>query len=463
MAPPGASEPNSATRPPTSDQRLGERPDHAAIDPVRLALEARTQRLTRHRRRLQVQQRLELAQHRAEPAGREQVLHVVRPGGLEVDQHRRPVAQLIEALQRHLDAGAAGDRGEMQDAVGRAADREQHAERILDRSGRHDLTRRRAAALRHRDRAHAARLARAQPVGVHRRDGRGARQHHAERLGEARHGARRAHHRACARGGGETRLDAPDLGLVDAPAAVLGPEAPAVGAGAKARLAVAPGHHRSGDHQERRLVGRKRAHQQRRHGLVAAADQDDRIHRLGADHLLDVHAHEVAEHQAGRAEERLAERDGRELERKAARREHAALDRRDQLGQQAMAVVEPARGVADADHRPLEQRLAVAHRARERAPQIEREVGVAVVGQAPAQAGRLRNWSCQLAVKEPETARLAWLSRVARPRALRQPAEPSGAADHPSTTASSAQPFELILPLGSIRTQPPLVPCGPQS
>ena len=52
------------------------------------------------RRRLQMQQRLQLAQHRAEPAGGEQVLHVVRPGRLEVDQHRRPIGQLVEALQR---------------------------------------------------------------------------------------------------------------------------------------------------------------------------------------------------------------------------------------------------------------------------------------------------------------------------------------------------------------------------
>ena len=253
-----------------------------------------------------------------------------------------------------------------------------------------------------RDGAHAARLAGAQPIGVHRRDGRRARQHHAERLGEARHRARGAHHRAGARGRGQARLDAPDLGLVDAPAPVLGPEAPAVGAGAKARLAVAPGHHRPGDHQNRRLVGRERAHQERRHGLVAAPHQHDRIHRLGADHLLDVHAHEVAEHQAGRAEERLAERDGRELQRQPARGQHAPLHGFDQLGQQAMAVVEAARGVADADDRPLEHRLAVAHRARERAPQIQREIRIAVVGQAPAQAGFLRgaHWRLMLEVGE---------------------------------------------------------------
>ena len=100
-----------------------------AIDPVRLTLQTCAERLARDRSRLQVQHRLELAQHGAEPAGREQVLHVVRPGRLEIDQHRGLLAQLVEALQRHFDPRPPGDRGEVQDAVGRAADREQHQAR----------------------------------------------------------------------------------------------------------------------------------------------------------------------------------------------------------------------------------------------------------------------------------------------------------------------------------------------
>ncbi len=176
---------------------------------------------------------------------------------------------------------------------------------------------------------------------------------------------------------------------LDRAGAVLRPEPPAVGAGAEPLVAVPAGHHRPGHDQDRGLVGRERAHQQRRHGLVAAADQHDRVHRLSADHLLDVHAHQVAEHQAGRVQERLAERDHRELERQAAGREHAAFGGLDQLGHVAVAVVEAARGVRDPDHRARQQRLAIAHRAGERAPQIEREVGIAVVGQAPGEAGFL--------------------------------------------------------------------------
>ena len=122
--------------------------------------------------------------------------------------------------------------------------------------------------------------------------------------------------------------------------AVFRPEAAAIGAGAEPLAVPARGHHRPGDQPDRRPVRRHRAHQLRRHGLVAAADQHDRVHRLGADHLLGVHRHQVAEHQAGRIEEHFAERDRRKDQRQAAGRQHAALDRVDQLREMPVAVVE---------------------------------------------------------------------------------------------------------------------------
>ena len=51
---------------------------------------------------------------------------------------------------------------------------------------------------------------------------------------------------------------------------------------------------------DRRNIRGGRAHQLRRNGLVAPADQHDGVHRLGAHHLLDVHRHQVAKFQAGR-------------------------------------------------------------------------------------------------------------------------------------------------------------------
>ena len=94
----------------------------------------------------------------------------------------------------------------MDDAVGRAADGEQHAQRILERLGvmmRSGVS----FVLRHLHGHGAALLGDADAIGGHRGRRRAAGQHHAERLGDAGHGARRAHHRA--------RADARDELVVD--------------------------------------------------------------------------------------------------------------------------------------------------------------------------------------------------------------------------------------------------------
>ena len=72
------------------------------------------------------------------------------------------------------------------------------------------------------------------------------------------------------------------------------------------------------------------------------------------------------------------------LDRQAAGGEHAALHRLDQLGEVAVAVVEAAARIGDADHRAGEHLARVAHALGERAAQVERERRVAVVGQARA-------------------------------------------------------------------------------
>ena len=72
--------------------------------------------------------------------------------------------------------------------------------------------------------------------------------------------------------------------------------------------------------------------------------------------------------------------------RQRAGREHAALDRLDQFGHAAMAVVEPARRSGDADDRLCQELARIAHRARERAPQIGGESRIAVVGEPAFEA-----------------------------------------------------------------------------
>ena len=177
------------------------------------------------------------------------------------------------------------------------------------------------------------------------------------------------------------------LGLVELAGAELRPELAAVGAGADAVVLVARGHLRAADQLDGGLAGAGRAHQLRRHGLVAAAHQHHRVHRLGADHLLGVHGHEVAELHGVGGERGLVQRDGGELERQPAGRRHAALDGVEQLGEVAVAGIEPRVRVGDADDGAGQLLARVAHRLGERAPHVDGEVAVAVglqLAQEPA-------------------------------------------------------------------------------
>ena len=57
--------------------------------------------------------------------------------------------------------------------------------------------------------------------------------------------------------------------------------------------------HRPGRHEDRRQVRARRAHDQRRHGLVAAAEQHDAVGRIRAQRFLRLHRQQVAiEHRA---------------------------------------------------------------------------------------------------------------------------------------------------------------------
>ncbi len=47
-----------------------------------------------------------------------------------------------------------------------------------------------------------------------------------------------------------------------------------------------------------------------------------------------------------------------------------------------MTIVEVRRRIGDADHRLVQQRARIAHRLRKRAPQVAREIAIAVIGEA---------------------------------------------------------------------------------
>src|SRR2546423_15569892 len=62
-----------------------------------------------------------------------EMFHVVLARWFQVDQHRHFAAELVECCEIDAVPGTVGDRGEMDEAVGRAADCLQHDLRISER------------------------------------------------------------------------------------------------------------------------------------------------------------------------------------------------------------------------------------------------------------------------------------------------------------------------------------------
>ena len=111
----------------------------------------------------------------------------------------------------------------------------------------------------------------------------------AEGFDEAGHGAGGAHGTAGADGGAEAAGDEFGFGDVDLAGAMLRPEAAAVGAGAEDFAFVMADEHGAGGEDDGGEVGADGGHDLGGEVLVAAADEDDGVHGLRADHLFGVH------------------------------------------------------------------------------------------------------------------------------------------------------------------------------
>ena len=319
-----------------------------------------------------------------------QVLHVVVAGGLQIHEDRHPAADRIELVEVDLDPESAGDRGDVHESVRRAADRLQGDERVVERVAAHDPLRAEVLG-RDLDGPSPRALGEALPIRVHGGDGRAPRQHHAERLRHAGHGAGGPHHHAGPGGGGEPVVHVLDLGVVELSRPVHAPEPAAVGARPEPLAAVVPGHHRAGGKDEGGHVRARGGHELGRNGLVAAADEDHRVHRLGPHHLLGVHRHQVAEEHAGGVREGLVKGDGGEGHRQSAREHHPPLHGLDEPRDARVAGVVVAGGVRDADDGAGESVVREAHRLDERLAEEEGEALVTVAGEALAHPPRGRS------------------------------------------------------------------------
>ena len=298
----------------------------------------------------QIEQIAQLAHQRAQAAGIVEILHQIFARRRDIGDHRHLPRDRVEPRHVERDAGAARHGDEVDDGVGRAAERHVHADGIVER-GRRENLRRRQILPHHVDDAAAGGGAHARMIGIDRRDRRGARQREAQRLGDRHHGRGGAHHHAGAERARDAALDLVPVLLADAAGALLVPVFPGVGAGAQRLAAPVAAQHRAGRHVDRRHAHADRAHDQARRGLVAAAHQHRAVDRMAAQQLLGLHGEEVAIEHGRRFDHRLGERHRRQLDRKAAGLQTPRFTSSARVAQMAVAGVDVAPGVDDADHR----------------------------------------------------------------------------------------------------------------
>lgn len=147
------------------------------------------------------------------------------------------------------------------------------------------------------------------------------------------------------------------------------------------------GEHRTRDELHGWHAGRGRTHELRGDRLVATADEYDGVHRLGANHLLGVHRHEVAQIHAGRVSEAFVDGNRRKLDRQSARKHHAALHRSDEVRGVAVTGIVTAAGVDDADDRARQRVGGITGALDEGVAEEQGECLVAVARQALAKSG----------------------------------------------------------------------------
>ena len=259
-------------------------------------------------------------------------------------------ASLIECLEIELKPGAARERDQMHDRVGRAADRQHRGDGVLDRIAA-DHVGGFEVVPDHVDDALAGHHRHHRMAGIGGRNRGGAGQRHSERLGGAGHGRGGAHGHAMAGRAGDALLDLLPILSGDGAGAQLDPVFPHVAARAQRGAAPGAAQHRASGHEDRRQIHRDCAHQQRRRGLVATAHQHRAVGGVGAQRLLGLHRQEVAIHHRRWLLERLGERHRRQFDREASRLPHAALHLLHPLLEMGVAGVDVAPGVDDRDHR----------------------------------------------------------------------------------------------------------------
>ncbi len=319
-------------------------------------------------------------------AGIEEVFHQIGVAArADIGDHGHLAARLLEVIEPDVLAGAARLGDQMDDRVGRTAHCHRDRDRVLECLAALDFLWRQILP-HHFDDAAAAFGSHADVIGIGRRDGRRARECHADGFGDRRHGRGRAHGHAGAVAAGDAGLDVDPVLVGDFPGAPLVPVFPGIRTRAQRLALPVAAQHGTCREINGRQVHAGGAEQKSRRGLVAAAHQHHAIDGMAAQKFLGVHRQHVAIEHGGGLQERFRQRQRRQLHRKAAGHQHAALDVVDPALEVHVAGLCIRPRVEDRDDRPvlpLLGRVTHLHRARAMAE------GAQVVGRKPARAAEL--------------------------------------------------------------------------
>ena len=127
-APSGASEPRRIARPPSGSSGFEQRADHVVVEDLGALERLRDRQAGDGRHVVQLQP----GHERPKASRLEEVLHEVLARGPDVGQDRDGPGELVEAIQRQRDAGAAGHGDEVDDRVGRAAEGQDDLHGVLE-------------------------------------------------------------------------------------------------------------------------------------------------------------------------------------------------------------------------------------------------------------------------------------------------------------------------------------------
>ena len=239
----------------------------AMFSPMRLAV---------HGERLAVEHVLDLAHHRRQSARVVEIFHEVLARRLQVHETGQLRADLVPVLELERHADAPGNRQQVNDRVGRAADRGVHADRILERRARENL-RQRHFFFDHLDDAPPGELRLPVAARIDGGNRRVAGQRNTQRFDHARHGRCRAHGHAMTLRAMHAGFGGGEFFLRHAAAAHVFGHLPHARARADLLAAEMPGQHRAAGDADGGKVAARRAHEQRGRGLVAAHEQHDAV------------------------------------------------------------------------------------------------------------------------------------------------------------------------------------------